>query len=101
MHVHTVDTSIISCRLIKEVTRVCMRAANSRVTAAYISDKRYEKGEYIKCPLCWTKGVLEALHEASEYYMVDLLEDAYLIAIHARRITLQPSREELVQHRFH
>ena len=38
----------------------------------------------------WTVGAVDALHEASEDYLVTLLEDANLLAIHARRITLQP-----------
>ena len=36
------------------------------------------------------KSALEALLEALEVYMIDLLEDANLLAIHARWITLQP-----------
>ena len=38
----------------------------------------------------WTKGALEALQEASENYMVGLMEDANLLVIHARGVTLQP-----------
>ena len=38
----------------------------------------------------WNKGALEALHEAAENYMVGLMEDANLLAIHARQVTLQP-----------
>ena len=38
----------------------------------------------------WTVGAVNALHKASEDYLVTLLEDANLLAIHARRITLQP-----------
>ena len=32
----------------------------------------------------WTKGALEALHKGAENYMVSLMEDANLLAIHAR-----------------
>ena len=78
-------------RLVKEITyRECMKAAGESATPPYVSDKKYKSGGFVQCPLCWTKGALDTLHEASEYYLVDLLEDANLIAIHARRITLQP-----------
>ena len=43
------------------------------------------------------KSALEALHEALEAYMIDLLEDANLLAIHARWITLQPRDIQLAQ----
>ena len=39
--------------------------------------------DVVKCPMRWTKGALEALHEAAENYMVGLMEDANLLAIHA------------------
>ena len=38
----------------------------------------------------WTTGAVEALHEVSEDYLITLLEDANLLAIHAKCITLQP-----------
>ena len=38
----------------------------------------------------WTVGAVDALHEASEDYLITLLEDVNLLAIHARRVTLQP-----------
>ena len=40
----------------------------------------------------WTKGAVEALHESMEAYMTGLLEDANLLAIHARRYTVQGCR---------
>ena len=55
-----------------------------------ISNQSYAAGSHVKCPLCWTKGAIEALHEGSESYLIGLLEDTNLLAIHARRITLQP-----------
>ena len=45
----------------------------------------------------WTVGAVDALHEASEDYLVTLLEDANLLAIHARRVTLQPRDIQLAQ----
>ena len=55
-----------------------------------ISYKAYKVGSFIKCPLRWTRGAIEAIHEEAESYMISLLEDANLLAIHARRITVQP-----------
>ena len=37
----------------------------------------------------WTMGAVDALHEASEDYLVTLLEDANLFVFHAWRVTLQ------------
>ena len=62
-----------------------------------ITDAEYEAGGFVKCPLHWTKGAMEALHEASEAYLVGLLEDANLIAIHACRVTLQPRDIQLAR----
>ena len=50
-----------------------------------------------KCPLRWTKGAINALHKGVEAYMVSLMEDANLLAIHARRITLQPQDIQLAR----
>ena len=55
-----------------------------------LSLTEYKKGVYIACPLRWQRSALECLHEGAEAYMVSLLEDANLLAIHARRITVQP-----------
>ena len=38
----------------------------------------------------WTVGAVDALHEASEDYLITLLEDANLLAIHAKHVNLQP-----------
>ena len=38
----------------------------------------------------WAVGAVDGLHEASEDYLVTLLEDANLLVIHTRRVTLQP-----------
>ena len=55
-----------------------------------ISYKAYKAGSFIKCPLHWTQGAIEAIHEGAESYTISLLKDANLLAIHARRITVQP-----------
>ena len=45
----------------------------------------------------WAVGAVDALHEASEDYLVTLLEDSNLLVIHARRITLQPRDIQLAR----
>ena len=78
-------------RLVKEITyREFQRYHGKPPSAPVISDVDYESGTVVKCPMRWMKGALEALHEASENYMVGLMEDANLLAIQARRVTLQP-----------
>ena len=86
-------------RLIKEITyREFQRYHGKPPTPPVISDIDYESGcqvPNVKCPMKWTKGALKALHEAVENYMVSLMEDANLLAIHARRATLQPQDIQL------
>ena len=62
-----------------------------------LTDKEFEEGKGMKCPLQWTKGAIEVLHEGAKAYMVKLLEDANLLAIHAQRITLQPQDIQLAR----
>ena len=62
-----------------------------------ISNKAYKAGSFIKYPLRWTWGAIEAIHEGAESYMISLLEDANLLAIHARRITVQPRDIQLAR----
>ena len=38
----------------------------------------------------WASGAVEALHEAAEDYLITPLEDANLLAIHVKCVTLQP-----------
>ena len=45
----------------------------------------------------WTLGAVDALHKASEDYLITLLEDANLLAIHAKRITLRPRDIQLAR----
>ena len=78
-------------RLIKEITyRKFQRYHGKPPTVPVISDVDYESGMVVNCPMRWTKGALEALHEAAENYMVSLMEEANLLAIHASRVTFQP-----------
>ena len=43
------------------------------------------------------QGVIEALHEAAESYIIGLLGNANLLDIHARRVTLQPHGIQLTR----
>ena len=54
-------------------------------------------GETAFCPR-WAKGAVDALHEASESYLVGMMEDANLLAIHAKRCTIQPRDIQLARH---
>ena len=45
----------------------------------------------------WTVGAVDALHEALKDYLITLLEDANLLAIHARHVTLQPRDIQLAR----
>ena len=44
------------------------------------------------------KGAMDALHEASESYLVDMMEDANLLTIHAKGYTIQPRDIQLAHH---
>ena len=45
----------------------------------------------------WTVGAVNVLHEALEDYLITLLEDANLLAIHAQHVTLQPRDIQLAR----
>ena len=47
-------------------------------------------GEKNICPMRWTKGGIEALHEGTEAYMTGLMEDTNLLVIHVCQYTVQP-----------
>ena len=49
-----------------------------------------EIAQDFKTDLMFQSSGLMALQEASEAYLVRLFEDAYLCAIHAKRVTLMP-----------
>ena len=89
IYVNTVDTCIFTCSFYTDSLKKS-HTGNSRDTMASPPLVDYESGTVVKCPMRWTKGALKALHEAAENYMVSLMEDANLLAIHARQVTLQP-----------
>ena len=75
----------ICYRLVKEITRREVKKRNSRpADAPDLMQEQLMAGGKNICPLCWTKGAVEALHEGTEAYMTDLMEDANLLAMHAK-----------------
>ena len=50
-----------------------------------------------KCDLRFQTTALMALQEAAEAYMVGLMEDTQLCAIHAKRITIMPKDMQLAR----
>ena len=56
------------------------------------------EGEKAFCPH-WAKGAIDALHEAAESYLVGMMEDANLLAIHAKSYTIQ-TRDIQLAHRI-
>ena len=74
-----------------------MKYQKKRLTGPDYTEEELEAGRRNKCPLCWTKGAIEALHEGAEDYLVTLLEDANLLAIHARWVTVQPRDIQLAR----
>ena len=99
---------LLYCRLVREITfRECTRKEAltryrthkpaSHWDAPAITDEDYETGKSNKCPLRWARNAVEALHQAAEDYLVTLLEDANLLAIHARRVTVQPRDIQLAR----
>ena len=88
----------ICYRLIKEITyREYQRRRGNRADAPDLTEEQIAVGERNVCPMRWTKGAVEALHEGTEVYMMELLEDANLLAIHAYRITVQPRDIQLAR----
>ena len=51
-----------------------------------------------KMRICFQSGAIIMLQEASEAYLVGLLEDSNLCAIHAKRVTIMPKDIQLACH---
>ena len=58
--------------------------------ALTLMDVELKKGKQNVCPLRWQKKALDALHEGTEAYMMGVMADMNLLAIHAQRVTVQP-----------
>ena len=77
-------------RLIKEITRREYERIKGRdVEAPNLTKEELKKGKSNPCPFRWQKKVVDALHEGAEAFMVGIMEDANLLAIHTRRVTVQ------------
>ena len=63
-----------------------------------INPEELTEAEKERCfVLRWTVGAVDALHEALVDYLITLLQDANLLAIHAKCVTLQPRDIQLAQ----
>ena len=103
------NTIIIwNCRLVREISfreSACYAASHiyaapvpaSTWDAPDLSDQQLASGRVNKCPLQWARSAVEALHQAAEDYLVTIMEDANLLAIHARRVTVQPRDIQLAR----
>ena len=69
----------------------------SRWDAPDLTDEQLAGGRVNKCPLRWARSAVEALHQAAEDYLVTIMEDANLLAIHARCVTVQPRDIQLAR----
>ena len=56
-----------------------------------------EVAQDYKCDLRFQTTALLALQEAAEAYMVGLMEDTNLCAIHAKRVTIMPKDMQLAR----
>ena len=87
--------------MVREVSyREWARLKNESVDPPELTDAqltRKKNPKFNKCPLRWAKTALQALHSASEDFLTALFEDANLLAIHARRVTVQPRDIQLVR----
>ena len=86
-------------RLIKEVMIREFNKQNNLPPPPEVMNEQWKRGNVKtqKCPMRWAKGAIEAIHEAAENYLVSLLTDANILAIHARRITVQPRDIQLAR----
>ena len=87
IHVCTYNFTIFF-RLIKHIS-MCEWRRRKGETEINPEQLTKAEGEKAFCPR-WAKGAVDALHEASESYLVGMMEDANLLAIHAKRYTIQP-----------
>ena len=102
------NTTIWNCRLMREISfsedaryrgSMCYRAPQpaSKWDAPDISKRDLAGGKVNKCPLRWAKSAVEVLHQAAKDYLVTIMEDANLLAIHARCVTVQPRDIQLAR----
>ena len=86
-NVEDIYNACIYSRMIKHIS---IREWRRMKKMATINPEELSNAEKERCFVPqWTVGAVDALHEASEDYLVTLLEDAKLLAIHAKCVTLQ------------
>ncbi|KAM4644743.1 histone H3-like centromeric protein A [Amazona ochrocephala] len=73
-------------------TRLLLRAGPFARVVREISFQFSRREHYL-----WQAMALLALQEAAEAFLVRLMEDAYLCALHARRVTLYPRDMQLAR----
>ena len=90
---------LVYFRMVREITWQEWQRVKDRKTidAPNLTDEQIQAGRKNVCPLCWQKKALDALHEGTEAYLVGLMEDANLLAIHARQVTVQPRNIQLAR----
>ena len=62
-----------------------------------LTDEEIKKGKKTPCLLRWQKKVVDALHKGTEAFIVSIMEDANLLAIHTQQVTLQPRDIQLAR----
>ena len=67
------------------------------VEVPQLTEEELKKGKKTPCPLRWQKKAVDAFHEGAEAFMVGMMEDANLLAIHAWQMTLQPRDIQLAR----
>jgi histone H3 len=88
---------IVALREIRQQQNIChlekaiRKAAFARLVREVTNTVSYE-------PLRWTATALEALQEATEYVLIELLEESNLCAIHAKRQTIVGSFASFLNH---
>ena len=89
---------IICYRLVKEITlREVQKAGLQQAAVPDLTEEELGQGRRNICPLRWTKGAIKALHKGAEAYLMELMEDANLLAIHADCVTVQPRDMQLAR----
>ena len=85
-------------RLIKEIThREYERIKGRDVEVPDLTKEELKKRKSNPYPLHWQKKAVDALHEGAEAFMVGIMEDANLLAIHTRQVTVQPQDIQLAR----
>ena len=65
-------------------------SGEAAVTRAEVARRSREVANVAKSGLRWQSAALSAMQEATESYVVGLLSDSNLCALHARRVTVMP-----------